>query len=275
MHHSANDHRHPRCPRSWTNVGLSGLRADETGKRKNALVGSASCCGMTRPEGRLKKGLSREWREGQGDSGWFLASHYEAKRDACLLRPSRHSRPQPHQFASPTRRHADPPTRFSRPGQLYEAKRDASLTTAFATLQAATHQFASPTRRSADPPIRRPADTPTRRSADTPTRRSADPFLPPADPFLPPWPTLRSKAGRFTYDGLRDTPGHDPTNSLRRHADTPIRRPVSPARRHADPPTRFSGPPTRFSRPGNFFWKPHFFMADFLETRGRASYSPI
>ena len=160
MHHSANDHRHPRCPRSWTNVGLSGLRADETGKRKNALVGSASCCGMTRPEGRLKKGLSREWREGQGDSGWFLASHYEAKRDACLLRPSRHSRPRP-------------------------------------------------------------------------------------------------------------------TNSLRRPADTPIRRPVSPARRHADPPTRFSGPPTRFSRPGNFFWKPHFFMADFLETRGRASYSPI
>jgi len=187
MHHSANDHRHPRCPRSWTNVGLSGLRADETGKRKNALVGSASCCGMTRPEGRLKKGLSREWREGQGDSGWFLASHYEAKRDACLLRPSRHSRPQPHQFASPTRRHADPPTRFSRPptrfsrsGQLYEAKRDALLTTAFATLQAATHQFASPTRRS-------------------------------ADPFLPPWPTLRSKAGRFTYYGLRGAPGPNPT----------------------------------------------------------------
>ena len=111
MHHSANDHRHPRCPRSWTNVGLSGLRADETGKRKNALVGSASCCGMTRPEGRLKKGLSREWREGQGDSGSFLASHYEAKRDACLLRPSRHSRPRSHQFASPTRRHADPPIR--------------------------------------------------------------------------------------------------------------------------------------------------------------------
>ena len=108
MHHSANDHRHPRCPRSWTNVGLSGLRADETGKRKNALVGSASCCGMTRPERRLKKGLSREWREGQGDSGWFLASHYEAKRDASLTTAFATL-----QATTPPIRFADPPTRRS------------------------------------------------------------------------------------------------------------------------------------------------------------------
>ena len=74
----------------------------------------------------------------------------ETKRDALPTCASRSSRPRPDHSASPTRRSAEPPTRFcSRPRP---------------------HHSASPTRRS--------ADTPTRFSS-SPTRRSAEPFPPP------------------------------------------------------------------------------------------------
>jgi len=158
------------------------------------------------------------------------------------------------QRRSPIRRHVSPPT----VGRFVDKD--------FPTLQAIPHLLASPTRRHADPFLppadpflprpwdasltrifRRSRLRPAFRFADPPARRPADPFLPPADPFLPPAdPFLPRPAGRFVdkdFPTLQATP----SLSLRRPADTPIRRPVSPARRPVSPARRPVSPPTRFS----------------------------
>jgi len=101
----------------------------------------------------------------------------EAKRDASPTWALRRSKLRPHQLASPTRRSADPPTRFSPdpfppragstgseecrgrerlkmgPEGRSEAKRDASPTWALRR-----SKLRPPPISFADPPIRRPAD---------------------------------------------------------------------------------------------------------------------
>ena len=76
-----------------------------------------------------------------------------------------------------------------------------------------------------------PGHAPPLSLADTPNRRHADPSLPlPADTSLLTRCKrfFKKQSGTLCLRRLRDAPSYAPTIRLRRHAEPPIRRPVSP-----------------------------------------------